>query len=95
MPELGREVPRGAKYAQAFHRAQMIVLARWSMLTQSGVVEGSSCRLSAGVGPRDDRPRVRVGGRFAGEVARIELGDGGVEVVEVEHDDRHDLVVVR
>ena len=29
-----------------------------------------------------------MGGRFAGEVARIELGDGGIEVVEVEHDDQ-------
>ena len=31
--------------------------------------------------------------RFAGEVPRVELGDGGVEVVEVEHDDRRDLIV--
>ena len=45
------------------------------------------------VGPRDDRPRVRVGGRFAGEVPRVEFGDGGVEIVELEHDDRRDLIV--
>ncbi len=27
-----------------------------------------------------------MGGRFAGEVAGVELGDGGVEVVDVEND---------
>ncbi len=48
-----------------------------------------------GVGPRDDRPRVRVGGRFAGEVPGVELLEGGVDVVEIEHDDRrHPLVGV-
>ena len=45
-----------------------------------------------GVGARDDRPRVRVGGRFAGEVAGIELLEGGVDVVEVERDARRDPV---
>ena len=35
-----------------------------------------------GVVPRDDRPRVRVGGRFAGEVSGVEFGEGSVEVVE-------------
>ena len=66
---------------------------RWSMLTQSGVVAGSLVSVERGEAPRDDRPRVRVGGRFAGEVPGVELGDGGVEVVEVEHDDRHDPLV--
>ncbi len=33
------------------------------------------------------------GGRFAGEVAGIEFREGGVDVVEVEHDDRRDPVV--
>ena len=46
-----------------------------------------------GVGPRDDRPRVRVGGRFAGEVSGVELLEGGVDVVEVERDARHDPLV--
>ena len=46
-----------------------------------------------GVRPRDDRPRVRVGGRFAGEVPGVEFLEGGVDVVEVEHDDRHDPLV--
>ena len=46
-----------------------------------------------GVGPRDDRPCVRVGGRFAGEVAGVEFREGGVDVVEVEHDERRDPVV--
>ena len=63
------------------------------MFTQSGVVAGSSCRLNRGVGPRDDRPRVRVGGRFAGEVPGIEFREGGVDVVGVEHDVRRDPVV--
>ncbi len=34
---------------------------------------------------------MRVGGRFAGEVPGVELFEGGVDVVEVEHDDRRDL----
>ena len=46
-----------------------------------------------GVASRDDRPRVRVGGGFAGEVSSVELRDGGVEVVEVEHDVRRDPLV--
>ncbi len=40
-----------------------------------------------GVGLRNNRPRVRVGGRFAGEVAGVEFLEGSVDVVEVEHDD--------
>ncbi len=36
---------------------------------------------------------MRVGGRFAGEVPGVELGEGGVEVVEVEHDARRDPIV--
>ena len=36
---------------------------------------------------------MRVGGRFAGEVSGVELGDGSVDVVGVENDDRrHPLV---
>ncbi|MCV7332019.1 hypothetical protein H7J81_18115 [Mycobacterium cookii] len=46
-----------------------------------------------GVTARDDRPRVRVGGRFTGDESGIELGDGGVEVFEVENDDRRNLIV--
>jgi hypothetical protein len=33
-----------------------------------------------------DRPRVRVGGGFAGEVAGVELLEGGVDVVGVKGD---------
>ncbi len=36
------------------------------------------------------RPRVRVGGRFAGEVSGVEFGKGGVDVVGVEHDGADD-----
>ncbi len=31
-----------------------------------------------------------MGGRFAGEVAGVEFGEGGVDVVGVEHDVRRD-----
>ncbi len=47
---------------------------------------GKFAPIERGVGPRDDRPRVRVGGRFAGEVPGVELLEGGVDVVEVEQD---------
>ena len=46
-----------------------------------------------GVGSRDDRPRVRVVGRFAGEVPGIEFFEGGVDIVEVERDMRGDPIV--
>ena len=40
---------------------------------------GEFVPVDCGVGPRDDRPAVRVRGRFAGEVAGIELREGGAE----------------
>ena len=46
-----------------------------------------------GVCPCDNRPCVRVGGRFAGEVPGIEFCEGGVDVVGVERDDRRDPLV--
>ena len=36
---------------------------------------------------------MRVGGRFAGEVAGVEFREGGVDVVGVEHDGRRDPFV--
>ena len=45
------------------------------------------------VGLRDDRPRMRMGRGFAGEVPGIELLEGGVDVVKVEHDGRDDPLV--
>ena len=54
---------------------------------------GKLAPVERGVGPRDDRPRVRVGGRFAGEVPGVEFVEGGVDVVEVEHDGRRDPFV--
>ena len=50
---------------------------------------GKFAPVDRGVALCDHRPRVRVGRRFAGEVPGVELRDGGVEVVGVEHDDRH------
>ncbi len=61
------------------------------MVTQSAV--GEFVPVERGVDPCDDRPRVRVGGRFAGEVSGVELLEGGVDVVEVEHDARDDPLV--
>ena len=34
-----------------------------------------------------------MGGRFAGEVAGIELLEGGVDVVEIEHNARRDPII--
>ena len=66
---------------------------RWSMLTQSGVVAGSSRRLKRGISRCDDRPCARVCGRFAGEVSGIEFLDGCLDVLDVEHDSRRDAAV--
>ena len=49
--------------------------------------------IERGVGARDDRPCLRVGCRFAGEVARVELLEGSIEVVEVERDGCHDPLI--
>ena len=43
--------------------------------------------IDRGVGLRDDRPHVRVRGRFAGEVSGVELRNGGVEVVRASNSD--------
>src|ERR1700679_4066185 len=43
-----------------------------------------------GLDLRNGRPYVRVGGRFAGEVASIQLREGGVEVIGVERHACHD-----
>src|SRR6516162_11526577 len=44
-----------------------------------------------GEGPRNDRPHVRVGGRFAGEVSGVEFLEGGVDLVDVEQDAGREL----
>ena len=43
-----------------------------------------------GVATRDHRPRACIRGHSAGDVTRVELRDGGIEVVEVERDERED-----
>ena len=53
---------------------------------------GKFVPVERGVGPHDDRPCVRVGGRFAGEVSGVEFFEGGVEVIGVERNACHDLV---
>src|SRR5829696_7104878 len=44
---------------------------------------GNFVPVDSGGGFRDDRPRLRVGGRFADEVPGIEILEGGVDVVDV------------
>ncbi len=65
----------------------IVATCRWSTLVQSGDVGGEV----APVGPRRrsrliDRPGVRVGGGFAGEVPGVEFLEGGIDVVDVERD---------
>src|ERR1700742_2738312 len=45
------------------------------------------------VEPRDDRPRLRVGGRFAGEGSGVEFREGSVDVLRVKRDPCHDSLV--
>ena len=87
-----REVPCGTDVCGQFagrerHRAAVVDVHP----VRCG--RGEFVSVERGVGPRDDRPRVRVGGRFAGEVPGVEFREGGVDVVEVEHDARHDPFV--
>src|SRR6478752_2465339 len=66
------------------------ITRRWSILAQSGVVGGISCRLNAALAiAMTDH----VCGAFAGEVTGVEFLEGGVEVVEVERDCRCDPFV--
>ena len=69
------------------------VTRRWSIVTAVGRHRWELVPIQRSEAFRDDRPRARVGGRFAGEVSGVELGDGGVEVVELEHDECHDPFV--
>ena len=63
--------------------ARTVHARRRSMPTQSGMVVGVRA-VECGVATGDDRPRVRVGGGFAGEIPGFELREGGVDVVGVE-----------
>ena len=60
---------------------------RWSTYRSPAWSSGELTPVERSVTAGDDRPRVRVGGRFAGEVSGVEFRDGRVEVVEVEYDD--------
>ena len=46
--------------------------------------------VKCGAFPSDDRPRVRLRARFAGEVAGVKLLERSVDIVEVERDACHD-----
>src|ERR1700759_1754064 len=66
-------------------------------MVDAGEVRGNRRQFAPverGVTLRDYRPGVRIRRRFACEVPTVELSDGGVEVVEIEPDDRDELVVV-
>src|ERR1700756_5061031 len=54
---------------------------------------GEFAPVERGLRPGNHGPRVRVGGRFAGEVAGVEFFEGGVDVFEVERDVCRYLVV--
>src|SRR3984957_5932493 len=54
---------------------------------------GKFVPVNRAIRPYDGRPRVRVGGGLASEVSAIELRDGGIEVVDVEHDNRRNPLV--
>src|ERR1700727_3938238 len=88
--EVWREVPNGAD-----GRGHVAGLERCTL----PVIDGDPVRrrnfvpVERGVATSDNRPCVRVGGRFACEVSGIELGEGGVDVVNVEPDARHDPLV--
>src|SRR5947209_7816252 len=90
--EVWREVPDGAD-----GRGHVAWLERCT----SPVVDGDPVRrrdfvpVERGVGGCDDRPGLRVGGRFTGEVAGIEFLEGGVNVVGVICDASQDPFVGR
>ena len=81
------EVPPGTDVCDHLRRARTLPPGGGRCSPQSGVVGCDFVPVVRGVSTGDDRPCARVGGRFAGEVPGIEFRDGGVEVVEVEHDD--------
>ena len=90
--EVWREVPRGTDVCGQFTRRERgpppVVDVHPIRCRRRELVP-----VERGVALRDDRPRVRVGGRFAGEVSGVEFGEGGVDVVEVERDARRDPLV--
>ena len=77
----GVSVPRGTEVRDQVARRETPSLAGGRCSPSPVSSRGSSRRL-IGVRSRDDRPRVGVGGRFAGEIAGVELLEGGVDVVE-------------
>jgi hypothetical protein len=82
--EVWREVPKGAEVRVHFAGRERCT---------SPVVDTDPVRrrqfapVERGGGPRDNRPRARVGGCFAGEVSGIELRERRIDVFQVENDD--------
>src|SRR5947209_14472361 len=85
------DVPRGMdvrdhvgfeSYPAPVIDVQAVRRRRWNLAT-----------IERGIRARNHRPRVRVRGGFAGQVARVKLLECGVDVVAVEYDDGVDPVV--
>src|ERR1700722_5444122 len=89
--EVWREVPNGAE-----RRGHGAGRERGSSPVVDGVPihRGEFLPVERGVVTRDHRPCVSVGGGFASEIAGFEFVEGSVYVVGLEHDGRHNSVVV-
>ncbi len=78
--EVRREVPNGAYGCRQVTRVDR---GERPVVDDDPVCRRKFVPVERGGGPRDDRPRVRVGGRFTGEVPSIEFFEGSVDVVEI------------
>src|SRR5947209_17323296 len=90
--EVRRDVPRGPDVwgqvarRERCHPAAVDVCPVWRRRWKLVSVDRSTAA-------HEDRPSLRIGSRLAGEVPSVELGDGGIKVVEVEPDDSNDQLV--
>src|ERR1700742_3303331 len=86
------EVPSGADVFDAFagrKRCPPAVVEAHHIRCRRGDFAPIMCKEYSG----DYGPGARMGARLASKVPRVELGDGGVEVVELEHHECHDPFV--
>src|SRR5689334_18937999 len=88
---LRREFPHGPKRCTQLTRPDRY---DWSMVDVDPVPRRRRefVPVECGIACRGERPRLGIGRRFARKVASVELGDGGIEVSWIEHDDRRDLI---
>src|SRR5215208_6421901 len=83
--EVRREVPSGADYCGHVAGCERCPSP---VIDGHPVLRGEFVPVERGVGLRDYRPCLRMGGGFACEVSRIELREGTLDVVVVEDDVR-------